>query len=274
MTPSLLIDRLFTTRKMSPLRENLSKALLVKRHLLNMVNFAGFVMMVRPTKLLEDGEKETTTTRHSLFNSIQVAFWLDSTHYLTTWLVPVSPVSPCHVVCVSAIWCMLSCRVWLLDDDDCWERAKLMCRPDRNKKVEVFPSLKQLLSLMWRWRLGLTHVFDYQDCECIALPCCLAESVNQSVMLKKTSASWLIMRKQWSWSWSPGKVMRGEKVIGWNAKLLNRDCLASKDLQLPSFLVVSFLLREDEVRIVVASLFRSSCQDGDHSLCIRKLDRC
>jgi len=74
MTPSLLIDRLFTTRKMSPLRGKLSEALLVKRHLLNMVNFAGLVMVVRPTKLLEDGEKETTTTRHSLFNSIPVAF--------------------------------------------------------------------------------------------------------------------------------------------------------------------------------------------------------
>lgn len=40
-----------------------------------MVNFAGLVMVVRPTKLLEDGEKETTTTRHS--------FQLNSSRFLT-----------------------------------------------------------------------------------------------------------------------------------------------------------------------------------------------
>jgi len=164
---------------MSPLRGKLSEALLVKRHLLNMVNFAGLVMVVRPTKLLEDGEKETTTTRHSLFNSIPVAFWLDTLLGLVGSRFSCLTLS-CSVCVGYLVYVVVSCRVvsgvWMMmtvGREQSWCVVLIGI-----KKWKSLPRSNNFFHWCDDDDLASHMSVDYQDCERIALPFLLSLTVS------------------------------------------------------------------------------------------------
>lgn len=114
---------------------------------------------------------------------------------------------------------------------------------------------------------------DYQYCEWIALLFLLSLSISLWLWRKH-------LHHDSSWGSNGRDLGLLEKSWGerkWEDVMEScwTNCLASKvAISFLSFSSFRFFLEEDEERIVVVSLFRSSRQNDDHSLCIRKLDRC